>query len=316
MAEEDVEEIRQNAPECFKTGNRLITKNDYEYFFRNMVDKGVVDVKCMNNWEYMSTFFSWLYRLGKENHGDASYYLNETRFTGYFGNSANALTDAADQNNVYLWIKTENENSNIKSSVEQNSGIKNIKILTTQTQYLKPINVCFDICAAPVEIAKKYLADNSGNFGVDENGQYESYIEITMSDDKVYVNNSIENGVIAKIRDFFNINKCKLGQIIDFSELTNEIYKINGVQNIRTVYDPHVTQNTVGGMSYGSRAYDGVSFASWSNGLIDIGDDMNVSNTTRTLEKFQFPVLFNSGSLENKIKIIKRQLNNTNYIKF
>ena len=151
---------------------------------------------------------------------------------------------------------------------------------------------------------------------MDEDGQYESYIEITMSDDKVYVNNSIENGVIAKIRDFFNINKCKLGQIIDFSELTNEIYKINGVQNIRTVYDPHVTQNTVGGMSYGSRAYDGVSFASWSNGLIDIGDDMNVSNTTRTLEKFQFPVLFNSGSLENKIKIIKRQLNNTNYIKF
>lgn len=217
---------------------------------------------------------------------------------------------------MYLWIKTENENSNIKSSVEQNSGIKNIKILTTQTQYLKPINVCFDICAAPVEIAKKYLDDNSGNFGVDEDGQYESYIEITMSDDKVYVNNSIENGVIAKIRDFFNINKCKLGQIIDFSELTNEIYKINGVQNIRTVYDPHVTQNTVGGMSYGSRAYDGVSFASWSNGLIDIGDDMNVSNTTRTLEKFQFPVLFNSGSLENKIKIIKRQLNNTNYIKF
>ena len=93
----------------------------------------MVDVKCMNNWEYMSTFFSWLYRLGKENHGDASYYLNETRFTEYFGNSANALTDAADQNNVYLWIKTENENSNIKSSVEQNSGIKNIKILTTQT---------------------------------------------------------------------------------------------------------------------------------------------------------------------------------------
>jgi hypothetical protein len=96
VAEEDVEGIRQNAPECFKTGNRLITKNDYEYFFRNMVDKGVVDVKCMNNWEYMSTFFSWLYRLGKENHGDASYYLNETRFTGYFGNSATALTDAAD----------------------------------------------------------------------------------------------------------------------------------------------------------------------------------------------------------------------------
>lgn len=82
------------------------------------------------------------------------------------------------------------------------------------------------------------------------------------------------------------------------------------------MYDPYVTEKTIGGISYGSRAYDGISFASWSDGLIDLGDDVVVSNMSRTLEKFQFPALFNSDTLGRKIKIIKKHLNNTNYIKF
>jgi hypothetical protein len=89
-----------------------------------MLNGGIVDVKCMNNWDYMSTFFSWLYKLGKENHNDISYYLNETRFT-------NNLTDAADQNNVYLWIKTESDVDNLNTVIDDNSGIENIKTLTT-----------------------------------------------------------------------------------------------------------------------------------------------------------------------------------------
>lgn len=70
---------------------------------------------------------------------------------------------------------------------------------------------------------------------------------------------------------------------MNFNDLTNAIYKINGVSNIRTVYDPYVTEKTIGRISYGSRAYDGISFASWSNGLIDVGDDLDITNTRRTL---------------------------------
>ena len=315
IAEQDVEDIRENAPECFKTGNRLITKNDYEYFMKNLVSGGIVDVKCMNNWEYMSTFFAWLYKIGKENHGDGSYYLNETRFSSYFGSSTNALTDAADQNNVYLWIKTETEVDDLGNVVNSAAGLENIKTLTTQTQYLKPIDVYFDICAAPLEVAQQYFVDQDQNFGMNDSGEYDSYIEITLDDNKIYINNSIESIVITKIKQFFDINKNKLGQNVNFNDLANEIYKINGVSNVRTVYDPDVSTKVVGGMTYGSRAYDGLSFASWSKGLIDLGDDLNISNTRRTLEKFQFPTLLNYESLGQKIKIIKKQLNNTQYIK-
>lgn len=70
-AEETVEEIRQDAPMAFMTGNRLVTRTDYEYYLKNahmtnIVGEDVVDVRCMNNWEYMATFYRWLYNMGSD----------------------------------------------------------------------------------------------------------------------------------------------------------------------------------------------------------------------------------------------------------
>jgi hypothetical protein len=66
LPEENVEEIRNSAPDWFKMGNRLITKKDYEYFIKSYgeVFSGVTDVKCMNNWDYMTTLYRWLFNLG------------------------------------------------------------------------------------------------------------------------------------------------------------------------------------------------------------------------------------------------------------
>jgi len=69
-----------------------------------------------------------------------------------------------------------------------------------------------------------------------------------------------------------------------------------------------------------SRVYDGLSFASWSDtdGLIKYGDDLNISNTMRQLEDFQFPRFRkeDKATLPNRIKIIKKSLSNVNTIKF
>ena len=63
---ETVDEIRQNAPYYFKYGNRLITKEDYEYFIRTNYINEVVDVKCQNNFDYISTFFQMVMEHRKE----------------------------------------------------------------------------------------------------------------------------------------------------------------------------------------------------------------------------------------------------------
>ena len=63
IEEESVNDIRIHAPNWFKTGNRLVTHSDYEYYFKNKNRNLVIDVVCQNNWEYISTFYRWLYNL-------------------------------------------------------------------------------------------------------------------------------------------------------------------------------------------------------------------------------------------------------------
>ena len=65
VAEQNVEDIRETAPNYYKLGNRLVSKSDYEYYVKNRFKDNIIDVKCHNNWDYISTFYGWLYKLGK-----------------------------------------------------------------------------------------------------------------------------------------------------------------------------------------------------------------------------------------------------------
>lgn len=44
--EESVDDIRRNAPEQFKIGNRLVTTSDWEYYIRNRFKDNILDVVC------------------------------------------------------------------------------------------------------------------------------------------------------------------------------------------------------------------------------------------------------------------------------
>ena len=101
QAEEDVEDIRSTAPDYYKLGNRLVSKSDFEYYVKNRFKDNIVDVVCQNNWGYISTFYRWLYyvgkngvrtqysTLGKAANGksarisDPSYYINQSRILKY-----------------------------------------------------------------------------------------------------------------------------------------------------------------------------------------------------------------------------------------
>lgn len=121
-SEESVDDIRENAPGWFKTGNRLITAKDTEYYIKtNSAQLGlgrVIDVKCMNNMQYIATLYKWLYENGIKSQFEESrsaerargvdpgrYYLDNLTF-----DRANfKYIDPADANNTYLWIKTESD---------------------------------------------------------------------------------------------------------------------------------------------------------------------------------------------------------------
>ena len=307
---ETVDEIRENAPNYFKTGNRLITIQDYEYFIRTNYINDVVDVKCQNNFDYISTFFKWLWNIGKNGKLDheksGTYYIKQDRLQ----RSNYTYADPSDSNNVYIWLKfiPRIQNTSIyiqKMQQSINRITKNIKTLTQEIMACDVVDVNFAICAAPEDIAlKEYLLKDG--VMIEENN--DSYVEITMDDNILYANSNVKYQIADIIWDSFKAENCKIGQSIDINSMTNKILSLNGILGIRTVFkkdDIEIRKN-------------GLSFASWSAKYIERGDDLDVSNSSRTLEEFQFPVLAytDKTQLLNKIVIIRKSLSNINTIKY
>jgi len=156
---------------------------------KNRFKGNVIDVKCQNNWDYISTFYGWLYNLGKNGvltdpaynvrKSDPRYYIKEARMTKYDYKFA----DPADENNVYLWVKMQND-MNIWKQIDDD--LLPLKVLTSETVCVDPITVNFAICAAPEAKVLQYFNDQV----FDANG--ESYIEITINDNTLYANSAVK----------------------------------------------------------------------------------------------------------------------------
>ena len=321
--EEDVYDIRSNAPGWFKTGNRLITARDIEYYIRAYgntlgIGSGIVDVKCMNNLRYVATFYKWLYENGikSQNEPDRAreretgvdpgkYYLDNVTF-----NRANfKYIDPADANNTYLWIKTESamqDEQVIKSQSTINDRLYHLKTITTEFQLVKPVLVKFAICANPDldDIKARYFNEQDLYF----DSKCESYVEITLDDNAIYVSSNIQKLVYDQIIKAFDVNQMRLGGIVKFNDIVDGIYSINGVQRVRTIYFPE--------NGY-SRACDGVSFASWSEeSVLHFHEDLEVGNIMRHVEEFQFPVLEGEDLLMDRIKVITKSMQQIHTLKF
>lgn len=269
-------------------GNRLITKRDYEYFFtsgklNSIMD--IYDVKCMNNWDYMTTFYKWLYNIGlspkpySSRRPNPYEYLKQTRLL----QNAYEYVDSADANNIYLWIKFKGDRTpDIQSKKKTiNDAVNGIKTMTAELYPLAPVDVYFNLTFTPEQMFYETCL-NSNSTDVDE--EY-SYLEITMSENSMYSNIQIVQRVTNIISNAFDSSKCRLGQTINYRDILADIYSINGVERVQTVF--YTEDSEVLANGYAVRYCDGLSFASWSNtGLFPAGEDLEVNNTMRQLEEF------------------------------
>ena len=98
----------------------------------------------------------------------------------------------------------------------------------------------------------------------------------------------------------------RLGQVIDYSKLTTQILDIGNINRIRTIFRNSKTGE--------ERIINGLAFATWTSSFINLGDDLNISNTAISLEVFQFPRLYKANTIQNKIKIIKKSMSDINMI--
>jgi len=208
---------------AFMTGNRLVTRTDYEYYLKNAhmtntVGEDVVDVHCMNNWEYMAAFYKWFYDLGANGKlveyadvlgnglkSDPTRYLQKNNFIRY----DYFYADAADANNIYIWLKTPDGNFDVAATTSNlNQQLHPIKIMTAEIVACKAIDVSFSICAAPYEyVLSHYLTDNVNAVAVfDEN--CESYVEVTLDDNAICVPSSLQSEIVNIILEAFDVNRC------------------------------------------------------------------------------------------------------------
>lgn len=298
--EEDVDEIRENAPRHFKTGNRLVTREDFDYFIRSSSGwrKSIADVYVMNNAEYISTFYRWLYnlelRLVREfNEEKKSFITDELRakYDYYW-------SDACDFNNVYIFVQY--YGGPVKNKFKETiiNAMNGKKCLTAEPVLMTPLLKNFVPCAFPIfGLQNEKFLDIPYNFyNWDE--RFENYFEITVDSATTLSPEIIRIKVINSINDYFSVSNQKIGGIINLSELHGFILAIDGVKEVRTVFKAFDPFNTKDIKEF---VVPGLQFAAWTNDIVD-GADLDLISKTHKLENFQFAQL--QDDMENRVKII------------
>lgn len=106
------------------------------------------------------------------------------------------------------------------------------------------------------------------------------------------------------ITSFFQIERFRIGSVVNLNGLLQTIYDIPSVNRVRTVFvnpdDGSVTR------------VNGLSFATWSPVLQPLDqtqdgyDDLDVGNGNRSMEDFQFPLFTGGQSLMDRIRVITK----------
>lgn len=266
---ETVEDIKENAPNWTRTGNRLITDSDFrQHILANYTS--IHDCIVYNNFEYMSTFYQWLM--------DNNAFNSDIRFRGY------KFADACDFNNIYFWLKSNSNDINttltIKRVIERD--LNNLKPTTSELIPIDSINTYFS----------PYISGSYSIGTFDSNNENTIYL---LKDNNTLVSsNRIKANAVKIIQDFFILANNNLGQNVEINELYTSLMSIDGVKKIRTRYLSN------GASDSEATFFDGLSFAVWTSDIVN-GNDLQTIHGNIKLLDFQFPVLFNNNSIANKI---------------
>ena len=321
-AEETVDEIRDNAPNWFKLAGRLVTQADYEYYISTSPDfPEITKCKCQNNWEYISTFYKWLYETGVKKHNDGAYYLTQNNMSkmGW------KVADAADGNNVYIWYK--DDTGAVGASTTMSSRFRDkimgLKDLTHEVVFQPAIQIDFAIAAfEPSKIVEAFQEridaamregeesvnyDSQGGWFNDRPGNETikrySVIEVTMDTSNLYTSPIIKSNIAKAIFNYFHTST--IGQFINYGDILNEIYAIPGVRNVRTV---QYSENN--GDIHSLNVFNGLSFMTCVHNMavMNVEDSLQVGNSGFQLEPFQSAKLAveDYKLLEDQIQLISK----------
>ncbi len=220
VEKEDIESIRNNASKNFQLQNRIVTLQDYNNFLQTNFSQILKSFSVVNNNEYVNSYLNYFLNIGLNKPNDDSRVLfNQVNF--------NSINQA---NNIYLFLVSkfnnvdENDNLNYVSTSQKTSIINmfreqqqaNINIVPVD-----PVYTSFSLGARSAETEKLTTEIKDESF-------------------LVIKRNILSNSSIQAIKERINnifinyFNDLNLGDLVSLKELSNQIFNIGGIEDIKT----------------------------------------------------------------------------------
>lgn len=284
---DSVESIKQFSQESFNRQNRLVTKRDYHDYLLE-VNPEWKDVCVENNWEYISTFYGWLYAINPN--------LININNLQMFNSS-----DPADANNIYIWFLSEDmvdsTSENTGSDVGRNVGIDrwdkgedigksigSIKDITEHPVFLYALCKRWVPCAFDITDAENLNLVQYENPNPFNPELYDSYFRIHVDSNHSNKLNYIKSETYKLFKKYL-FEDIKLGKTPNIPSLIKDLMTIDGVVNITTVF------NRAENKASDEKEVNGMKFLTWTdtnNQLLTNESDRAVSYNLPNIPEFQF----------------------------
>lgn len=277
---ESVQNIKNNSINTFKSQYRLITTQD----FKTYVDKNYGNIICsskvVNNWDYTTGHLKYYFDLGVDKPNlDSRVLFNQVKFA-----------DACNFNNIYIYaVPRLNKLTSLTTRVNYLNAaqkqlilndVLDIKITTAEPIINDPVYVGLDFAVAVPNITLSPDIANNATLEISRN------ITAKRNPEELKIQ------IYTIFKNYFSTTADNLGKLISFTDITNEILALEGVENIKT--------KTV----YNGNTYyvPGVSMVIYNP--VYPYDDIRIISQDTQLPYYKFPYINNVIDFVNKIVVI------------
>lgn len=236
VEKEDVESIRNNASKNFQLQNRIITLQDYNDFLQTNFSQILKSFSVVNNNDYVDSYLNYFLNIGLNKPNDDSRVLfNQVNF--------NSINQA---NNIYMFLVSKfsnidsNDNLNYVSTSQKTSIINSFKEQQQANINVVPVDPVYTSFSLGVRL-----------------GDSESLVKDIASESFLVIKrNILSNASTEAIKERVNnifinyFDNLNLGDLISLKELSNQIFSIGGVEEIksRRIVN-NISENEIDGLS-------------------------------------------------------------------
>jgi len=269
---ENVDNIRNNAPQAFTAQQRLVTALDYEVYMRSNFPNIITDNRVVSNEDYMRGHMRYLYNIGLNNPQIQNQVLfNQVKFS----NSCNF-------NNLYIYTIPNNNSQNFLSPPQKEIIINSLspnKTIAANPVLIDPIFMNLDF----------YIKPPFGNASFDDLSNCK--LRIVKSKYTRRASSSILLEIQNLFKNTFNHTASKLGDLININKLNSDILNMDGVDYIETYRSDSDT------------SINGLSLMMWNDLYPEL--DTRVYTQNVKLDFFQYPLFYNVANISSRIEIVE-----------